>query len=218
MPRNKYPEETRKKILDAGFRTFQEKGYESSTILDIVNNMDGLTRGAFYHHFKSKEEVLSAICERYFHANNPFEEVRHRKDLNGHEKLQLALKLNLASQLNVGSDFDFLREASNELSESPQFFMWQMKFNASVSRRYVLPVITEGIADGSIKEQDSVILSELFVVLFSFWMGSELFMGDAEYMEKKADAIDEILRQFGVNVFDDELEEIGQEWIGNVAE
>ena len=30
-----------------------EKGYEETTVLDIISEMGGLTRGAFYHHFKS---------------------------------------------------------------------------------------------------------------------------------------------------------------------
>jgi len=218
MPRNKYPEETRKKILDAGFRTFQEKGYEASTILDIVANTNGLTRGAFYHHFKSKEDVLWAVCESYFQANNPFEKVLDMKNLNGLEKLQTAMKANLTEQIDVPAEFDFLREISAQLNDSPQFFMWQMKFNASVSQKYVLPIMIEGIADGSIKEQDPLILSELFVVLFSFWMGSGLFHGDVEYVGKKALAIDEILELFGLNIFDEELEEIGMEWIETIGE
>ena len=61
MPRNKYPEETVQTILDAAFKLFTEKGYENTTVLDIVDQMGGLTRGAFYHHFKSKEEVMSAL-------------------------------------------------------------------------------------------------------------------------------------------------------------
>ena len=55
MPRNKYPEETVQKILDVSMKLFLEKGYEETTILDIVGELGGLTRGAFYHHFKSKE-------------------------------------------------------------------------------------------------------------------------------------------------------------------
>ena len=61
MPRNKYPEETVQKILDAALKLFSEKGYEETTVLDIIDNMGGMTRGAFYHHFKSKEEVLNAL-------------------------------------------------------------------------------------------------------------------------------------------------------------
>jgi len=67
MPRNKYPEETVQKILDVSLKLFLEKGYEQTTILDIVDNLGGLTRGAFYHHFKSKEEVLNVLGDKLFY-------------------------------------------------------------------------------------------------------------------------------------------------------
>ena len=47
MPRNKYPEETVEKILDVSLKLFLEKGYENTTVLDIVDHLGGLTRGAF---------------------------------------------------------------------------------------------------------------------------------------------------------------------------
>ena len=215
MPRNKYPEETREKVIDAGFRTFQEKGYEASTILDIVANMEGLTRGAFYHHFKSKEELLSAICERIFYYNNPFEKVRTEKNLNGMEKLRKSLKINMAAQ---HTDFAILYTSGKELYKSPQFFMWQTEFNAELSRKYVQPFIEEGIEDGSIKEQDPQILAELYAVMFSFWLGSPFFTGDAAYMDKKAKTIVEILEYFGLSIYDEEFEELGQAWIANETE
>ena len=40
MPRNKYPEETVQKILDVSMKLFLEKGYEETTILDIVRELD----------------------------------------------------------------------------------------------------------------------------------------------------------------------------------
>jgi hypothetical protein len=144
----------------------------------------------------TKEEVLSAMCERIFYDNNPFEEVRAEKNLTGMEKLRKAIKINILTQKN----FDFIDSAGNELLRSPRFFMWQMEFNASLSRKYIQPQIEEGIADGSIREQDPRILSELFVVLFSFWLGSVLFPGDPAYLEKKAAAIFEILEEFGLSI------------------
>ena len=83
MPRNKYPEETVQKILDASLKLFLEKGYEETTVLDIISEMGGLTRGAFYHHFKSKEEVFDALCEILFYESNPFEKAKSHKELNG---------------------------------------------------------------------------------------------------------------------------------------
>ena len=47
--RNKYPEITVEKILDAAQRLFLEKGYENTTIQDIVGELGGLTKGAVYH-------------------------------------------------------------------------------------------------------------------------------------------------------------------------
>ena len=88
MPRNKYPEETVEKILDVSLKLFLEKGYENTTVLDIVDHLGGLTRGAFYHHFKSKEEVMSVLSERLFYENNPFEKVKRNQDLNGLQKLK----------------------------------------------------------------------------------------------------------------------------------
>ena len=64
MARNKYPEITVEKILDVAQRLFLEKGYDNTTIQDIVNELGGLTKGAIYHHFKSKEDILDAMIER----------------------------------------------------------------------------------------------------------------------------------------------------------
>ena len=55
MARNKYPEVTVEKILEVSQRLFMEKGYDNTTIQDIVNELGGLTKGDMYHHFKSKE-------------------------------------------------------------------------------------------------------------------------------------------------------------------
>ena len=54
MARNKYPEITVEKILRAAQKLFLEKGYDNTTIQDIVDELNGLTKGAVYHHFKSK--------------------------------------------------------------------------------------------------------------------------------------------------------------------
>ena len=81
MARNKYPEETVEKILTAARRLFLEKGYEKTTIQDIVDQLGGLTKGAVYHHFKSKEEIMNALTTKMFFDDNPFEKVRGREEI-----------------------------------------------------------------------------------------------------------------------------------------
>ena len=66
MARNKHPEATVECILDVAQRLFLEKGYDQTTIQDIADGLKGMTKGAVYHHFKSKEEIMSAVGDRMF--------------------------------------------------------------------------------------------------------------------------------------------------------
>ena len=47
----------REKIIDAAWELFQEVGYENATVNDIIER-SGTSRGAFYHHFRAKEDLL----------------------------------------------------------------------------------------------------------------------------------------------------------------
>ena len=64
MIMRKNPEKIIHDILETSLRLFQEVGYDKTSILDIVDAM-GVSRGAFYHHFKSKEEILRVLMENH---------------------------------------------------------------------------------------------------------------------------------------------------------
>jgi len=71
MARNKSPEVTAEKILEVSKWFFLEKGYDDTTIQDIVNNLGGLTKGAVYHHFKSKEEIAQVLSNQMLLGKAP---------------------------------------------------------------------------------------------------------------------------------------------------
>ncbi|WP_170311542.1 TetR/AcrR family transcriptional regulator [Vallitalea okinawensis] len=54
----------REKIVEASYELFASKGYEETTVSDIIK-LAGSSRGGFYHHFNSKEEILEAITDDY---------------------------------------------------------------------------------------------------------------------------------------------------------
>ena len=58
------PKDTANRILRQAMKTFLEKGYHGSSIDDITAAA-GVTKGALYWHFESKEEVLKRIIEEY---------------------------------------------------------------------------------------------------------------------------------------------------------
>ncbi len=54
---------TREGIVEAADRLFYELGYEHTSFADIAGTVR-ISRGNFYYHFKSKDEMLSAVVER----------------------------------------------------------------------------------------------------------------------------------------------------------
>ncbi|RME66546.1 MAG: TetR/AcrR family transcriptional regulator [Alphaproteobacteria bacterium] len=55
---------TRQALIDAGVALFNKAGYEATSVKEIVAEA-GLTKGAFYHHFESKEHFLQLIYQDY---------------------------------------------------------------------------------------------------------------------------------------------------------
>ena len=77
---------TREKILRAALQLFFEHGYKD-TSYDMLIHKTGLSKGAIYHHFKSKEELLIAVCEFFLQESlktgspDPLREIKDFQDL-----------------------------------------------------------------------------------------------------------------------------------------
>ncbi|MGG4345763.1 TetR/AcrR family transcriptional regulator [Paenibacillus lautus] len=60
----KKAEERRNEILDAADELFGQKGFDGTSTSDILEKV-GIARGTLYHHFKSKEDIMDALIDRY---------------------------------------------------------------------------------------------------------------------------------------------------------
>ena len=60
----KEPAARKNEILNAADMLFAKKGFDGTSTNDILETV-GIARGTLYHHFKSKEEILNALIERY---------------------------------------------------------------------------------------------------------------------------------------------------------
>jgi TetR/AcrR family transcriptional regulator, transcriptional repressor for nem operon len=54
---------TREQIVDAADRLFYRQGYEHTSFAHIADAVQ-VSRGNFYHHFKSKDDILGAVIEQ----------------------------------------------------------------------------------------------------------------------------------------------------------
>lgn len=59
----KDPDVRRSEILDVAQRLFYLKGYEQTSVQDIITEI-GIAKGMFYHYFSSKLDLLDAMIER----------------------------------------------------------------------------------------------------------------------------------------------------------
>lgn len=202
MARNKYPEVTVERILDAAQRLFLEKGYDNTTIQDIVDELGGLTKGAVYHHFKSKEEIMDAVGDRMFFANNPFEAVKKRSDLNGLEKLREVIRLNNADEQRTE-----LTLQSVPVAKNPRLLAEMLISNRKVLTPCFRELIDDGLADGSICTEYPREISELLPMLTSLWLLPSIYPASKAEQRRKFDFIFAMLDKFGIPLYDESMRE-----------
>ena len=208
MARNKYPEVTVEKILEVSQRLFLEKGYDNTTIKDIVNELGGLTKGAIYHHFKSKEEIIDALGEKLFFENNPFSIVQNQKHLNGLQKMREVIKLN-----HIDVDRAELRKQSIPLLKNPRLLAELADTNRKLIAPLWLQLIQEGIEDGSIQTEYAKELSELLPLLTNFWLIPSVYPATSEELISKFAFIKYLLDSMKLPIIDDEIIDIVQSYL-----
>ena len=198
MSRNKYPEITVEKILEVSQRLFLEKGYDNTKIQDIADEL-GMTKGAIYHHFKSKEEIMDVLGDTMFVNNNPFEIVKKRNDLNGLEKMKYVINLNQSNEQMIE-----LTNQALPLLENPQILAKMLESNYQYLLPYWLELIEEGQKDGSIKTNQPKELAEL-LILTDLWMVPSLFPGNVNDIKNRYKFVTIMLGKMGLPLYDEEM-------------
>jgi len=77
-------------LLDVGQQLFFQKGYELTSVNDIIEKV-GVAKGTFYHYFKSKDDLLDKLIDRWTHLTM----ARLENQVMNQEKLNAVEKLNL---------------------------------------------------------------------------------------------------------------------------
>lgn len=203
MSRNKFPEETVNLILDTSVELFLKKGYDNTSIQDIVNHLGGLSKGAIYHHFKSKEAILIEVYKRLsLVIEAQMVAIRDDKSKNGLQKLQ---KMFMSSLSNV-SQREILASSPN-LLKNPRLLAIQMEsIIYDVVPNYIEPVIKEGISDGSIVCEYPKELSQVLILLSNIWMNPLVYtMSDEEIVAKIA-FFKQMTGSLGLSILDQNME------------
>ncbi len=202
MARNKHPEETVQRILDVAYSLFMEKGYEATSIQDIINGLGGLSKGAIYHHFKSKEEILIAVTDRMTsESNQMLARVRDRSDLNGKDKLKLIFQASLNRPVQ-----DEIFTVAPDFSKNPKLLFSLLQDTMyDAAPHYVMPIIEQGIADGSICTDYPEELAELIILVANVWTNPMIFDSSEEKTFRKFLVFQQMMRGLGLDIVDQEM-------------
>lgn len=165
MARNKHPEETERKILEVSRRLFQTKGYEHTTIQDIVDAL-GMSKGAVYHHFKSKEAIYDRIGTLYYDRFNWFRNADELPGSTGLEKLQNLLEFLFTDPEKLEMD-----QLGATLVDDPRMMLRSLRSAVEDGAPMLQNLIELGNADGSIHVEQPQAMAETFMILMNLWIG-----------------------------------------------
>ncbi len=210
-PVKKTPNEWRKEILNAAQSLFISKGYEETSISDIMD-MAGGAKGMFYRFFQSKEEVMHALGNQMFFENNPFDAVKECNDLNGLQKMKLLLVLNQSDE-----ERNHLNMQAVSILKDPHILAAAVEENRRILTPLWLELLEEGKRDGSVKTEYTKELSEL-LPLINFWLMPTVFPATEEELHHKYRCVREILDHMGLPIFGDEAVSFTEKFIDDISE
>ncbi len=200
MPRNKYPEQTVEKILDAAERLFAEKGYAHTTLQDVID-ATGLSKGAVYHHFKSKEELAAKVGGRF--GAQITAELAHIRDdtaMSGLQKLQAVFAVSLLPQRQ-----QLIQRTLPCLWDDPQFLSIELHdLLEKTVPTYIVPMIRQGTQDGSIQTSDPDALAEAVFLLADLWLNPQTRPTTPTQLRARCAVFRQLTQGIGLDLLTDE--------------
>ncbi|MBP1046299.1 TetR/AcrR family transcriptional regulator [Enterococcus sp. BWM-S5] len=134
-------DERKTEILDTAKRLFLSKGYDKTTINDILKEI-GIAKGTFYHYFKSKEEVMEAVVMRVIEQDMiTAKDIAANSELSALDKIIQYLLAQLPSENEEKSDMvDQFPKVENAL-------MKQRAMEGTL--QHICPILAEIIEEGN---------------------------------------------------------------------
>ena len=191
----------REKILNTATQLFIQKGSEKTSMQDIAQTA-GISKGAIYHHFKSKDEIVFAVIRsrQELMEEEMKQWLKATENLTGREQLQTILKSNLESQTARATD-----GIVGEYEKDAGFILTMMRDNLRIGAPLVSDIIKKGMADGSLQPQYPEEAAEVFLLLVNFWMHGTVFESDPEKLPERFHFLQFMMTSVGMDIFNDEL-------------
>jgi len=177
----------REEIINKAFFQFLNRGYEACS-LKYLEEVTGLTRGAFYYYFRNKEEILREGLERYAIVDNELseEEFGRIETLKRYIEIMLERKITRAGQLKELFHFFIIEEFYFQLVlETESIFpLYRKKINEMSKLHFTRweQMILKAKQTGEIMSSvDTSVLARNLMSVYGSMVNIELLDTDLKY-------------------------------------
>lgn len=145
-------EETRAHLINAAYRLFSKNGYEATGVSEICNEA-GVSKGAFYHHFPSKQAVFLKLLDLWLQMlDNGFKMVLNETQSIPQAILGMAAMAGNTFQ-NADVRLSIMLEFWTQASRDPS--IWQTAIAPYRNyQAYFVNLYQQGITEGSLRPVD----------------------------------------------------------------
>ena len=184
MERTKKGKSAKNRIVTAAWQLFHEKGYNGTTVDDIIA-LSGTSKGSFYYYFNTKDELLntlSVILDDFYEEL----ESRMNPDLNSFVKLlNVNYEAHKMIEENISIDLIASLYSTQLVSQGQRNLLDQNR----TYYKFITRIITEGQRRGQIRNDMSAIeITKYFTMceraLVSDWCLSRGEFSLSEYSHK----------------------------------
>lgn len=212
MARKNDSKQTIENIIAVSAQLFIEKGYDKTSMQDIVTAL-GKSKGAIFHHFNSKEAIFNAVMERQF--EQVIETVNQwlieMKGQTAKEKLRGLIQRNLTDEQVIKESASMIASAI----ENPQMIIAFTQGNLKELAPIIADVLREGREDGSITTEFPDECAEVFLLLLNFWCDTDVIQGDFATLRKRFLFLQYLMKQLGADILEDGVIESLDRFYGN---
>lgn len=170
-------------LLDAGELLFTQKGYEQTTVNDILQHV-GIGKGTFYHYFTSKEEVMDEVIMRVVRQlAEAARKVQETPALSAQEKFK---RIIIGQPQEVSNLHPMIAELHRV--ENARMHQKSIVETIKVLSPILSDVIIQGIEEGTFSTPYPYETVEILLVANQFIFDHGIFSWSFEQQMKKARA------------------------------
>jgi TetR/AcrR family transcriptional regulator, cholesterol catabolism regulator len=197
MPRVvKHPDIRRAEILDRATALFVARGYDNVSLNDLIADA-GVSKGAFYHWFPSKEALITTLAERSARLQlAAIEEPIARCRGNALDRLNTSLQAGFDVKMQMGTPEQLAGMVSLLRPENAHLYGRIVAVSEELSRPLLTRLIADGVAEGVFHTFDPEGVADMIQGLAARTSSNVVQIVDAADAPSREHAIDVLANRF----------------------